>query len=143
MITITHTSPELITKITSNGGCTESDVLFFSLNDYQMSVGNVYVYDMQIDESKIISVSQLYCENVVAEVAALFSCDEDDAESILDSTKNEWDFDSDAEKSWRLQGLRARAAKNMGYIAVEDTDENGVVYIICMTDLESKLVQRH
>ncbi|HIF9091438.1 TPA: hypothetical protein ACX6NR_000367 [Photobacterium damselae] len=140
---VTHTSPSPITTISAFGGCTNSDVLFFSTNDYAMGEAN-YIYDLELNDDEIIATRKLYCEQTINEIAELFDCDDDTAESLLDGSTSEWDFDcgEDGEKSWKLQALRAKAAKNMGYVAVEDEDENGTVFIICMLGLESKLIER-
>lgn len=134
-IIITHTSPSKIQEISDFGGCAENGTLFFSVNDYAM--GKVAVtYDLTVGENDIISASQLFDEAIIAEIAGYFDCDLELAESLLDSSENEWnqDFDCDGEDSWYLQGLRAECAKKMGYLACEDEDENGVVYMIKMDD---------
>ena len=102
-----------------------------------MSAASTLVYSLNIEEDAIISTSQLYDEEIVAEIAELFECDEDDAESLLDASASEWDYDCDADKSWKLQGLRGECAKKMGFQACEDEDEQGT--IVPMTGRESEL----
>ena len=104
-----------------------------------MSAASTLVYRLEIDESAIVSASQLYDEVIVSEIAELFDCDEDTAESLLDGSESEWNHDCDAEKSWKLQGLRGECAKKMGYEACEDEDEQGTVYIVPMTSREADL----
>lgn len=117
-------------------------VLFFSTNDYSMGEANFY-YEIHIEESDIASVSSLYTENAVAQVVDLFDCDEELAEELLDGSSSEWSLDNcDADKSWRLQGIQAHCAKEMGFIAVETEDENGTVYAVAMNDsILSKMTQ--
>ena len=107
-------------------------VLFFSSNEYAMGDAN-FSYELNIDESEITSVSSLYTENAAAQGVDLFDCDEELAEELLDGSSSEWTLDNcDAEKSWKLQGIQAHCAKEMGFIAVESEDENGTVYAVAM-----------
>ena len=107
-------------------------VLFFSSNDYAMSDAK-FSYELNIEESEIASVSSLYAENAASQVMYLFDCDEELAEELLDGSSSEWNLDNcDAEKSWKLQGIQAHCAKEMGFIAVESEDENGTVYAVAM-----------
>jgi hypothetical protein len=99
-----------------------------------MSESSIYTYELDINDDEIIRASSLYDESIVSEIAELFECDEDDAECLLDASMSEWDFECDEEKSWRLQGLRAECAKKMGFLACEDEDENGDVWMIKMDD---------
>ena len=116
--------------------------MFFSVNDYAMGEAN-FVYDMQISDDELIAAAQLHDDEIISEIADLFDCESDTAESLLDASQSEWDHDCDAEKSWELQGLRAECAQKMGYIACEDTDENGTVYMIKMdSDILKRMIQR-
>ena len=142
MITVTHTSPAEITKIDSLGGCAGNGTLFFSTNDYSM--GSVAaIYDLDLSDDEIITAKELHDDEIISEISVLFSVDAETAESLLDATGSEWDHDCDAEKSWALQGLRAECAQKMGFVACEDEDENGAVYMIKMNvELLNRLVKR-
>ncbi|PMN73136.1 hypothetical protein [Enterovibrio norvegicus] len=135
-----HTSPQKIETITRFG--TFGDCLFFSADVYVMTAsGSHVVYSLELDDSKVISASKLYDEAIVSEIAALFDCDEEQAESLLDASESEWDFDCDADKSWKLQALRGECAKKMGFDACEDEDEQGTVYIVPMSGREADLIE--
>lgn len=140
MTTLIHTSPTTIESINMFGGCAGNGTMFFSTNAYSM--GNVgATYELDLTDEMIISASNLDCSTTTDEISELFECDEDDAYELLTANASEWDFECDADKSWQLQGLRAQAAKNMGYVACEDEDENGTVYMIVMNDeILSKMV---
>ena len=106
--------------------------MFFSTNEYSM--GDVLaVYDFELGSDDFIRVSQLFDEAIIAELMDIFDCAEDEAESLLDASTSANEY-CDAEKSWKLQGLRAECAQKMGYVACEDEDENGTVYMIKMND---------
>lgn len=142
MTTLTHTSPVIIESINMFGGCASNGTMFFSIDGYAMG----YVaatYELELDDAQIIHTSDLECADTMNEIAELFECDEDDAYELMTAGVSEWDFECDAEKSWKLQGLRAQAAKNMGFVACEDEDENGTVYMIVMNNellAEMKLI---
>ena len=140
---ITHTSPAEITAIDSIGGCAGNGTLFFSTNDYVMGAVTA-IYDLDLSDDEIISASQLHDEEIISEIAELFEVESDIAESLLDASEDEWEiFDCDADKSWALQGLRAECAQKMGYVACEDTDENGAVYMIKMNGtLLKRMIKR-
>ncbi|MDD9195839.1 hypothetical protein PVK62_08290 [Aliivibrio sp. S3MY1] len=135
-----HTSPDVITKIDNSPLRTFADCLFFSDDVYQMAACETITYSLEIDEDMIIRTWQLDDAEIISEVAELFQCDLELAESILDASESEWDLENcDGEKSWALQALRGKCAKKMGYEACEDEDEQGTVYIIPMFNRESDL----
>lgn len=136
---IYHTSPTEIKEINSYGiAC---DCLFFSANIYTMTASAEYVvYSLEINEDKMIKVSDLYDEEFVNEIAEEFGVDVEVAEGLLDGSESEWDHDCDAEKSWWLQGKQGECAKKMGFEACVAKDEQGIVYIVPMLGREKDLV---
>lgn len=144
MITITHTSPDLITEIDQFGGCTRMGVLFFSNNDYSMCKSVNAIYDLDLNDDEIISVSRLYDEEIVNEIIedvySIFNNEisEEDAEGLLDASLSIFDivddYDRAGEFDWKMQGYQAVCARKMGYIACEGFDENGAVWMIKMDD---------
>ena len=135
-----HTSPELITKIDNSPLRVFGDCLFFSDDIYEMSSCETVTYSLEIDEDMIVRASQLDDAEIIEEVSELFDCDLELAESLLDASESEWDWENcDGDKSWTLQALRGKCAKKMGYEACEDEDEQGTVYIVSMLNRESEL----
>ena len=137
---IYHTSPGKIEKISSCGMF--DDCLFFSSDVYTMSGAAKYVYSLEIDSDDIIDVSQFFYDAdsdklgaIVSEIQELVSCDEAEAESLLDDSAQS----DDAEISWKIQALQGAAAKALGYGAAESTDEQGAVYIVPMHRRENDL----
>ena len=136
---IYHTSPTEIKEINSYG--IAGSCLFFSSNIYTMTASSEYViYSLEIDEDRIIKTSDLYDEEIVAEISETFGVDIEIAEGLLDGSESEWDYDCDAEKSWWLQGKQGECAKAMGFEACIAKDEQGTVYIIPMIGREKDLV---
>ncbi|WP_214656892.1 hypothetical protein, partial [Vibrio anguillarum] len=113
---------------------------FFSDDIYIMTASRTcYVYEADFD---CVRASQLYDDEIIADIARYFDVDESTAESLLDGTQNEWcldDFDCEGENSWWLQGKRGECAVKMGYDGCEDEDEQGTVYIVPMAGRESEL----
>ncbi len=136
---ITHTSPNKITSINKNGQF--DDCLFFSADEYSMTTkGDLYVYSIELLDSKIIEVSELYNEEVIANIASVLDVDEDAAERLLDGRDTAFDHDLDGEDDWWIQAKQGECAKLMGYEAVESQDEQGTVYIVPMANRENDLV---
>ena len=134
-----HTSPNIISEGTINSYGVAGDCLFFSDNIYVMTAtGSYYVYEADFE---CVRASQLHDEAIIAEIAEYFDCDAELAESLLDSSENEWnqDFECDGDASLWLQGNRGQCAVKMGYDGCEDEDEQGVVYIIPFEGRESEL----
>ena len=134
-----HTSPVQITEGMINTNGISSDCLFFSDDIYVMGASGAYhVYEADFD---CVRASQLHDEDIINEIADYFSCEPELAESLLDSSENEWnqDFDCEGGDSWWLQGKRGECAVKMGYDGCEDVDEQGTVYIIPMQGRESEL----
>ncbi|EPZ5422286.1 hypothetical protein ACXOL9_004725 [Vibrio parahaemolyticus] len=134
-ITITHSSPRLITEIKPFGGCANNGTLFFSTNDYVMATCDVVFYDMQLSDEEIVSVSQLYDGEIIAEISERIGCDAALAESLLDESVAlcETEF-YDADDDWWIQGKSAECAQKMGYVAAKGRDENGTIYMIKMNN---------
>lgn len=135
-----HTSTSEITQITTTGRFGE--FLCFSSNVYSMSAGGFLTYKLEIDESEIIEAGSLfYHENaaalsdIVARVMQLAGCDEDTAEELLSQRQD----CGEAELSWDIQALTARAAKVLGFRGVSMRDEQGTCYMIDMLGRESEL----
>ncbi len=127
-----HTSPEEIKNIHSKG--LFSDCLFFSATEYTMTQSKtVYVYSMEQDEEKVISVRELHDKEIIEDIARVLEIEEEDAERVLDGRDTAWDHNGDGEDDWWVQAKQGECAKKMGYEACEAEDEQGVVYIIPMT----------
>lgn len=135
-----HTSPKEITKIDRLG--TFDDCLFFSVEPYSMSVGQVITYSIDAENMDFISASKLHDDEIISEIAERFEIDEDTAESLLDGSDSVWNYDfADAENDWFIQAKRGECAKKMGFDGCLDKDEQGAVYIIPMLGRESILVK--
>ena len=134
-----HTSPELITEINTDGLLGES--LCFSGHEYVMTASAQYfVYEIDIDEDKIISSGSLDDEEIVSEIAERLGVDEDVAERVLDGRDSAWDHGGDADDDWWIQEQMGVCAKKMGYEACEADDEQGAVWIVPMLGREKDLV---
>ena len=135
-----HTSPKEITKINRFGAF--DDCLFFSVEPYSMSVGEVITYSIDAENMNFVESCDLHDDEIIAEIAERFDIDEDLAESLLDGSDSVWNHDfADAENDWFIQAKRGECAKRMGFDGCKDHDEQGVVYIIPMLNRESILVK--
>lgn len=135
-----HTSPKEITEINRFG--TFYDCLFFSVEPYSMSVGEVITYSIDAENMDFVNASALHDDEIIAEIADRFEIDEDSAESLLDSSDSVWNHDfADADADWYIQAKRGECAKKMGFDGCLDEDEQGGVYIIPMMGRESILVK--
>ena len=133
-----HTSPKEITKIDRFG--TFDDCLFFSVEPYSMSVGEVVTYSIDAENMSFVDAGDLTDAEIVAEIAERFDIDEDLAESLLDGSDSVWNHDfADAENDWYIQAKRGECAKKMGFDGCLDEDEQGGVYIIPMLGREAIL----
>jgi len=133
-----HTSPKEITKIDRFG--TFDDCLFFSVEPYSMSVGEVVTYSIDAENMSFVGAGDLTDAEIVAEIAERFDIDEDLAESLLDGSDSVWNHDfADAENDWYIQAKRGECAKKMGFDGCLDEDEQGGVYIIPMLGREAIL----
>ena len=149
MITVYHTSPAKIEKIKPHQGHF-SGALFFSATEYAMGPVKA-IYSINLEDDQIIEVSDLDNTEVVAEVVETvqsyldMEIDEDEALDLLTGYSSIWDIAEASDSTdigefdWALQGLQAKAARNMGYLAAESIDEQGTVYIINMIGRENLL----
>ena len=135
-----HTSPKEITKINRFGAF--DDCLFFSVEPYSMSVGEVITYSIDAENMNFVESCDLHDDEIIAEIAERFDINKDLAESLLDGSDSVWNHDfADAENDWYIQAKRGECAKKMGFDGCLDQDEQGGVYIIPMFGRESILVK--
>lgn len=144
-----HTSPSQITVIAGNGRFGE--FLFFSAHVYVMTAGDFVTYKIELDDSAIIKAGQLFyhadaskLDSLVAELVDRLSIDADDAEALIEGSKSAYDLDGiepedAADTAWDAQLFAARAAKLLGFRAVQVQDEQGAAYMIDMLGRESEL----
>lgn len=143
-----HTSPTEITKIDRFG--TFGSHLFFSANEYVMTAGSYVTYEIEISEDEIIEARDLFNNDewqkalpVVEEVMEEFGVDEQTAMNLLDESELIQDVKDDlndiGEASWKIQRLTAKAAKLIGFRAVEVTDEQGTSWMVDMLGREADL----
>lgn len=147
-----HTSPETITNISDDG--LFGSFLFFSSRVYHMGPNQKIVYVIDDEDLSIIEASQLFyqenaadADHVVQAAMEEFGVDEDTAEDLIDGSESAWDvLDIDpediAEADWDLQYFAALTAQTMGFDGVEVSDEQGVSYMIDMTDRIGDLVEQ-
>lgn len=135
-----HTSPVEIKSINKDGRFDE--FLFFSEDEYAMTAGDYVVYKINIEESDIIEAGSLFfhedaskLDELVKEVMDLLDCDEDAAEEMISQN----DDCGDAELSWDIQAITAKAAKTLGYVGVSMTDEQGTCYMIDMSSTKMEI----
>lgn len=144
-----HTSPTEIQKITANGRFGE--FLFFSSHVYAMTADDFVTYSLELDDDQIIAAGQLFYHEdaeklapLVAELAAQLSIDEETAEALIEESKQVFDLDEidpeDAgEIAWDVQRFTARAAKILGFRAVQVQDEQGSAWLVDMLGREDEL----
>ena len=150
---VIHTIQNEISKI-SKFGELFGDILFFSSDRYVMTQGDVYTYSFDLDEEKIINVSELYSQAKIKEIIEDLEdfelnqeLDEELAEKLLDSrvlildlaNSNCFDYTQYSEYEWEIQKKQGECAKLMGYDACSATDEQGQVYMVPMFGRESEL----
>jgi hypothetical protein len=142
-----HTSPEEIKTIAADGRFGE--FLFFSAHVYVMTVGEYVTYKIEVDEDDIIEAGRLFyhedaelLDPLVEEVMNMLGCDEDMAEDFISQDfSTNYNADIDAEDSWTIQAITAKAAKTLGYRGVYFQDEQGRCYMIDMLGHEDELVK--
>ena len=135
-----HTSPNSITAINSTG--LFGEFLCFSADVYTMTAGDFITYSIEIDDNDIIEASSIFyhedaekLDGLVQRVMGMLDCDEDTAEDML----SQKDDCGDAELSWEIQALTAKAAKTLGFRGVSMQDEQGTCYMIDMLHRENEL----
>lgn len=131
-IELIHTSPEVIKEINNFGRF--GTWLFFSEDEYSISECESVTYKIEVPLDGIISASQFFyrddcdkLEELVGEVMEMCGVDEDEAQDILADGAFSTD---DAELSWDLQYMTAKAAAELGYSIVEMRDEQGTCWMI-------------
>lgn len=144
-----HTSPAKIEKITTDGRFGE--FLFFSSSVYTMTASAAVVYSLDLADADVIEAGQLFYHNdaakldgLVTELAARLDINTDDAEALIEESKSVYDLDNiaaedAADASWDVQLFTARAAKLLGYRAVQVQDEQGAAYMVDMLGHETEL----
>ncbi|MFD2755173.1 hypothetical protein [Comamonas terrae] len=144
-----HTSPTKIEKITTDGRFGE--FLFFSNSVYTMTASAAVVYSLDLADADVIEAGQLFYHNdaakldgLVTELAARLDINTDDAEALIEESKSVYDLDNiaaedAADASWDVQLFTARAAKLLGYRAVQVQDEQGAAYLVDMLGHETEL----
>ena len=131
-----HTSPIEIKEINTKG--LFNDCLFFANEEYGMS-DYKFVYSIEIDESKIIEVNELYNEGIIDDIMNALDVDEDAAERMLDGRDSAFDHGKDGEDDWWIQAKQGECAKLMGYEVCEALDEQGTAWIVPMMGRENDL----
>lgn len=144
-----HTSPSKIEKIGSTGRFGE--FLFFSSSVYTMTAGSPVVYRLELSDSDVIEAGQLFYHDeaaklagLVADLAARLGVSEEDAEALIEESLSVYDLDNipaedAADASWDVQLFTARAAKALGFRAVQVQDEQGAAWMVDMLGRESEL----
>lgn len=138
-----HTSPDASIPVHAHGLL--GSFLCFASRPYVMTAASeCYVYSIEIEESEFIEARALFhheraseLDGLVAEFAARFGLQTDDAEDIIAERAQ---LDSgDADELWHVQHVTCRAAKYLGFSGVVGRDEQGTVYMIDMLGRESEL----
>ena len=152
-----HCSPEKITKITQ-GEYLTNDTLFFACEEYSTCFAQ-YVYTITLKKSDIISVSELYDEEIINRIyeSLEYYIDKDDiskedakelSEDLLDASIYPDDLFfldgvSAGDMGWELQAMQSECARKMGYIAARGEDEQGEVLMVSLFEREHLLEYSH
>ena len=130
-IELIHTSPVEIKEINNFGRF--GTWLFFSGKEYTMSDCETLAYKIDVNEDEIVDARQFFyrddCDklaSLVEEVMEMTGEDADSAQDIL----SDGGFMCEAELSWELQYMTAKAAKALGYSIVEMSDEQGTCWMV-------------
>lgn len=146
-----HTSPTEIKQINTSGRFGE--FLFFSAGVYVMTaIDAPVVYSLELDDADVIKADRLFwhedaskLKGLVVELADRLSVEADDAEALIEESKSLYDMDLDldadelADADWDIQHFTARAAKILGFRAVQVEDEQGAAWMVDMLGHESEL----
>lgn len=144
-----HTSPTKIDKISASGRFGE--FLFFSNDVYVMTSADPVVYSLELADDEVIEAGRLFFHDdaeklqpLVEELAARLRVSEEDAEALIEESKSAHDIDSidpedSADASWDAQLFTARAAKLLGFRAVQVRDEQGAAWMVDMLGREAEL----
>lgn len=145
-----HTSPAKIDKITTSGRFGE--FLFFANDVYSMTAASPVVYRLDLADDEVIEAGRLFWHDdaerlqpLVVELAQRLGVSEEDAEALIEESKSAHDIDSiepedAADASWDVQMFTARAAKALGFRAVQVQDEQGSAWMVDMLGREEELV---
>lgn len=145
-----HTSPAKIDKIHTAGRFGE--FLFFASDVYTMTAAAPVVYRLDLADDQVIEAGRLFFHDdaeklqpLVAELADRLGVSEEDAEALIEESKSAYDIDGiepedAADASWDVQLFTARAAKALGFRAVQVQDEQGAAWMVDMQGRESELV---
>ena len=148
-----HTSPTKIEKIQSFYIHNEFQGALFFSQDLYFTTKQGFVYEIDIDESQIITAWDLeYNQDIIDEIKdrfnTYFDCniDNDEAMDYLCEDLNIWESEEAqnnceerADFSWFMQGVQAKAAKLQGALCYQSEDEQGTVYIVNMINNEQLL----
>ncbi len=145
-----HCSPRKIDTIHKKGRFGE--FLFFAVEPYSITSCPDYEYSIEIDDDEIIEARVLFyidedevLTGMATEVGELLSVGLETAMGLIGEEISIYDLDLGLEYeklgewSWDLQLYAARAAKLLGYRAVELHDEQGSVWLIDMFGFENEL----
>lgn len=135
-----HTSPSKIEKISKYGHF--DDMIFFSLEPYEMSASKTITYSMELDN--ILKVDQLFYDHdseeiseIIEHVARVLNVDDQEAADLLDESRQA----DNADDSWFIQTQQGHVARKLGYDAILTSDEQGSVLIAPMLGREKDLVE--
>lgn len=110
-----------------------------------MVAGDAVAYKIELSDDDVIDARQLFYHDdaakldaLVAEFAARFGVDADEAEEII-AERAQLDT-TDADDSWDVQVFTARAASILGYRAVKVSDEQGASWMVDMSGRAAELV---
>lgn len=136
--TLYHGSPDpQLTKINADG---LFGGIFASCELQTAQSHGEYIYEIELDDSKIATTFELKYESMSAFAVArkivnksylAKTYDTEDLADAIISDNN--DLVSDADDSWELQRLRGQLALKLGYSAVEMEDEHGTSYLCLPT----------
>lgn len=144
-----HTSPAKIDKIHTSGRFGE--FLFFANDVYAMTAASPVVYRLDLADDEVIEAGRLFrhedaekLQPLVVELAQRLGVSEEDAEALIEESKSAHDIDGiepedAADASWDVQLFTARAAKMLGFRAVQVQDEQGAAWMVDMLGREAEL----
>lgn len=170
-VTLYHTSYQPITKIEKDSITHRfDDVLFFAYQPYTPNVGTQHLYEVEVDESELVTVYNLSDDPIAfkeikdeMEFGFDTPITDDQAFDILTSKHDKtwiemiadvhydgdidmaWsliDFEKRADFSWTLQRIQAQTAKRDGFLGAISEDEQGEVVMIPMFEKEHLLTYK-
>lgn len=152
---ITHASATKIETVKEYRSY-ENDVhrgcLFFGDegNDYNLACDVNFKYNLEVNEDKVIRVSQFFYAHSHEDSAVTavlddlrdelgLECDDEEMSEILDETNSIFDYETSVSSdiaSWLVQQYQGILAHKLGYDCAESEDEQGVVYIAYCVERE-------